>query len=70
MGDNDFDLLHIGHYRGMTTDVATGLSRATLRLTNDRSRLVPHGPGRRPAVRLAAIMTSATRHYSLLGFPR
>ena len=29
MGDDDLDLLHVGHYRGMTTDVATGLSRAT-----------------------------------------
>jgi hypothetical protein len=25
MGDDDFDLLHVGHYRGMTTDLATGL---------------------------------------------
>jgi hypothetical protein len=24
MGDDDLDLLHVGHYRGMTTDVATG----------------------------------------------
>jgi hypothetical protein len=24
MGDDDLDLLHVGHYRGMTTDV-TGL---------------------------------------------
>jgi len=23
MGDDDLDLLHVGHYRGMTTDVAT-----------------------------------------------
>jgi len=29
MGDDDLDLAHVGHYRGMTTDVATGLSRAT-----------------------------------------
>jgi hypothetical protein len=29
MGDDDLDLLHVGHYRGMTTGVATGLSRAT-----------------------------------------
>jgi hypothetical protein len=29
MGDDDPDLAHVGHYRGMTTDVATGLSRAT-----------------------------------------
>jgi hypothetical protein len=29
MGDDDLDLLHVGHCRGMTTDVATGLSRAT-----------------------------------------
>ena len=28
MGDDDLDLLHAGQYRGMTTDVATGLSRA------------------------------------------
>jgi hypothetical protein len=26
MGDDDFDLLHVGHYRGMTTGFATGLS--------------------------------------------
>ena len=31
MGDDDLDLLHAGHYREMTTDVATGLSRATVR---------------------------------------
>jgi hypothetical protein len=29
MGDDDLDLLHTGHCRGMTTDAATGLSRAT-----------------------------------------
>jgi hypothetical protein len=33
MGDDDLDLLHTGHCRGMTTNVATGLSRATARLT-------------------------------------
>ena len=27
MGDDDLDLLHVGHCRGMTTDVATGLPR-------------------------------------------
>jgi hypothetical protein len=32
MGDDDLDFLHVGHYRRMTTDVATGLSRATARL--------------------------------------
>src|SRR5438552_13645408 len=26
VGDDDLDLLHTGHCRGMTTDVATGLS--------------------------------------------
>jgi hypothetical protein len=31
MGDDDLDLLHVGHCRGMTTDAATGLSRATAR---------------------------------------
>ena len=36
MGDDDLDLLHVGHYRGMTTDVATGLSRATAPLTASR----------------------------------
>jgi ABC-2 type transport system permease protein len=29
MGDDDLDLFHAGQYRGMTTDVAPGLSRAT-----------------------------------------
>ena len=24
MGDDDLDLLHVGHHRGMTTDIATG----------------------------------------------
>jgi hypothetical protein len=33
MGDDDLDFLHVGHCRGMTTDVATGLSGATARLT-------------------------------------
>jgi hypothetical protein len=33
VGDDDLDLLHTGHCRGMATDVATGLSRATARLT-------------------------------------
>jgi hypothetical protein len=33
MGNDDLDLLHTGDYRRMTTDVATGLSRATARLT-------------------------------------
>ena len=32
MGDDDLDLLHAGQYRGMTTGVATGLSR---RLSQD-----------------------------------
>ena len=26
MGDDDLDLFHAGHYRGMTADVATGLA--------------------------------------------
>ena len=29
MGDDDLDLLHAGHHRAMTTDLATGLPRAT-----------------------------------------
>jgi hypothetical protein len=29
MGDDDLDLPHVGHYRGMATDIGTGLSRAT-----------------------------------------
>jgi hypothetical protein len=36
MGDDDLDLLHVGHYRGMTTGVTTGLSGATARLTASR----------------------------------
>jgi len=24
MGDDDLDLRHVGHYRGMTTDLANG----------------------------------------------
>jgi hypothetical protein len=36
VGDDDLDLLHTGHCRGMTTGVATGLSRATARLTASR----------------------------------
>ena len=46
MGDDDLDLLHVGHYRGMTTDAATGLSRATARLTGTglgRARAVTPG---------------------------
>ena len=31
MGDDDLDLLHVGHHCGMTTDIATGLSRASAR---------------------------------------
>jgi hypothetical protein len=57
MGDDDLDLLHVGHYRAMTTDVATGLSRATARLTASRcpaaSCTTPaaEGPGTAPARR-------------------
>jgi hypothetical protein len=29
LGDDDLDLFHVGQYREMTSDVATGLSRAT-----------------------------------------
>ena len=32
MGNNDLDFLHAGDYRPLTTDVATGLPRATARL--------------------------------------
>ena len=38
VGDDDLDLFHTGHCRGMTTDVATGLSRATARLTASATR--------------------------------
>jgi len=31
MGDDDLDVLHVGHYRGMIIDVATGISRVRLR---------------------------------------
>ena len=27
MGDDDLDLIHAGHYRGMTTDITPDLSR-------------------------------------------
>jgi hypothetical protein len=36
MGDDDLDLAHVGHYRGMTTDVATGYR---VRLAADRVSL-------------------------------
>jgi hypothetical protein len=36
MGDDDLDLFQAGQYRGMTTDVAPGLSRATARLAASR----------------------------------
>ncbi len=36
MGDDDLDLLHVGHHRAMTTDLATGLPRATARPTASR----------------------------------
>ncbi len=60
MGDDDLDLLHVGHYRAMTTDVATGLSRATARLTASRcpaaSWTTPtaDGPGTASARRASA----------------
>src|SRR5215468_1295128 len=45
VGDDDLDLLHTGHCRGMTTDMATGLSCAAARLaasaTAARLRLRP-----------------------------
>ena len=38
MSDDDLDLLHAGHYHWMTTDVASGLSRATVRPAASRRR--------------------------------
>ena len=47
MGDDDLNLFHVGHHRGMTTDAAPGLSRANrnaLRHTGKRpSRLAYSG---------------------------
>ena len=46
MGDDDLALLHTGHCRGMTIDVATGLSRGC---AADRVPLpggLVHGPDR------------------------
>ena len=43
MGDADLEVVHAGHYRGMTTDAAPHLSRAT-------ARLVGHAETRRVAL--------------------
>src|SRR5260370_18661239 len=63
MGDDDLDLLHAGHYRGMTADVATGLFLTEPRRQPDGSRRP--GPGTRlssaPDVLSPAGQRSGTR---------
>jgi hypothetical protein len=51
VGDDDLDLLHTGHCRGMTTDAAMGLSRATARA----DRVPPPGGLNPPCPSQAAI---------------